>query len=349
MSTLRLATYNIEWMNNLFVKGQPELRTSPGTAMGRNPKSALTVAKRIAGVIEDLNAHIIGVQEGPSKLAQMQFFVDEFLDGAYAVSGIESGTQSIYALVRKDCPIKAAPYAETDAYYKRLLKPVVFQPWGEVNRGKAHKMVRPPALLRLTRAGGKDPVHLVIAHTKSQFTQGFSKKAFESREPKAMQEAILSRQKLSADVAAYRRHVTNVILEKRNASGVILAGDLNDGFTRSVFETEFLMQSLVDELRGSFRRQSALLDHVLNEAQLRHKEAFTVEFRSPEKKGITRELIDHILVTPALQQKDFWLRVRPGKARIEHEISKRHTNGTGAKPDDRPSDHFPVTAEFTVS
>lgn len=348
MSTLRIATYNIEWMNNLFVKGKPELRAKPGTAMGRNPKNARAVAERIAGVIRDLDAHIIGVQEGPSSLEQMQFFVDEFLDGRYKVSGIESGAQSIYGLVRNDCPVKATPYTKEEVYYKRLLRPVIFQPWGEVNRGKPYKMARPPALLRLTGTGGKDPVHLVIAHTKSQFTTGFTKKAFDAREPNAMREAILSRQKLSADVAAMRRHVTNVILEKKNARGVILMGDLNDGFTRSVFETEFLMQSLVDELRGSFRRQSALLDHAMDEAQLRDKNSFTVEFRSPEKKGITRELIDHILVTPALREPGFWLRLKAGKSCIEQDISKAHTTGAGTHADDRPSDHFPVTAEFTV-
>ena len=190
---------------------------------------------------------------------------------------------------------------------------------------------------------------MVVAHTKSQFTKSFTQKAFEAREPKAMRAAILSRQKLSADVAALRRHVTNVILEKANATGVILMGDINDGFTRSVFETEFLMQNLVDELRGGFRRKSALLDHVMDEAQLRGKDAFTVEFRSPEKKGITRELIDHILVTPAMRDTGFWLRLQPGSARIAHDASKQHTSGTGAKADDRPSDHFPVTADFIVT
>jgi endonuclease/exonuclease/phosphatase family metal-dependent hydrolase len=349
MGTLRIATYNIEWMNNWFVKGKPKLRTRPGTGMGRNPKNAQLVAERVASVIRDIDAHIIGVQEGPSTLEQMQFFVDEFLDKKYKAFGFESGAQSIYGLVRKDCPVKATPYAADDVYYSRLQKPVVFQPWGEVNNKKNYKMARPPALLRLTQTGGKDPVHLIVAHTKSQFTQGFTKKAFDSREPTAMKAAILSRQKLSADVAALRRHVTNVILEKKNASAAILMGDLNDGFTRSVFEKEFLMQSLVDELRGSFRRQSALLDHVMNEAQLRDKNAFTVEFRSPEKKGITRELIDHILVTPALQEKNFWLQLKPGSAKIEHAISKAHTSGTGANADDRPSDHVPVTADFKVS
>lgn len=349
MTTLRVATYNIEWMNNLFVPGKPEFRKTQGKAMGRNPKDVLVVAERVAGVIKDLNAHIIGVQEGPSKLEQLQFFVDEFLDGKYKVSGVPSGAQSVYAMVRKDSPVKATPYTKDDVYYKRLLRPAVFQPWGEVNKGVSYKMARAPALLRLGIPGQDDPVHFVVAHTKSQFVKGFSRKLLEAREPAAMYEAILARQKLSADIAALRRHVTNAILERKNASGVILVGDLNDGFSKGIFESEFLMQSLVDELRGSFRRQSALLDHAMDEAMLRNKDTFTVEFRSEEKKGITRELIDHILVTPALSQKGFWLRLKKGSARVEHDVSKKHTKGTGATGDDRPSDHIPVTAEFTLS
>ncbi len=349
MPNLRIATYNIEWMNNLFVNGEAKLRTKPAKGMGRFPNDPAKVAERIAGVVKGIDAHIIGVQEGPASQSQIQFFCDEFLDGRYKASGIESGNQSVYALVRDDCPVTATPYDSSSVYYERLGKPVLFQPWGEVNKAKKYKMARYPALLRLTRADDKDPVHVVIAHTKSQFTKDFTKAKFDAREPEAMREAILSRQKLSADIAALRRHITNVILERRNATGAIVMGDLNDGFTRSVFETEFLLQSLVDELRGSFRRQSALLDHVLDEAQLREKEAFTVEFRSPEKKGVIRELIDHILVTPALRDPEFWLQVKPGEARIAHDISKANTTGTGAKADDRPSDHIPVFADFLVS
>lgn len=348
MATLRIATYNIEWMNNLFVKGEAKIRTEPAKGMGRFPSNPRGVAERIAGVITELDAHIIGVQEGPAKLSQMQFFSDEFLNGRYKASGIQSGSQSIYALVRDDCPVKATPYNSSSVYYTRLRKPVLFQPWGEVNKPKKYSMARFPALLRLSKDDDKDPIHLVVVHTKSQFTKGFTKAKFEAREPKAMREAILSRQKLSADVAAVRRHITNVILERQNASGAIVMGDLNDGFTRNVFEKEFLLQSLVDELRGSFRRQSALLDHVFDEAQLRNKEAFTVEFRSPEKRGITRELIDHILVTPALRDSGFWLQSKPGDARIAHDMSEAHTSGTGAKADDRPSDHIPVFADFIV-
>ncbi len=346
---LRIATFNVEWMNNLFVSKKPKLRTSPGTGMGRNPKDPQAVAERIASVISDLDAHIIGIQEGPSTLEQMQYFADTFLEGKYEASGTESGSQSIYALVRKGCPVKAEPYDANHAYFSRLTKAVEFQPWGEVNKAKKYKMARPPALLRLTKKNGqKDPIHLIVAHTKSQFTQGFSRKLFEARDPTAMREAILSRQKLSADIAALRRHVTNVILEQENASGVVLLGDLNDGFTKSVFEHEFLMQSLVDELRGSFRRQRALLDHAFTEEQLRDKNAYTVTFRSPEKKGVTKELIDHILVTSALRDPKFWLTLRAGSGSVAHDIVDKHSINNGKNADDRPSDHAPVFADFDV-
>lgn len=348
MTTLRIATYNIEWMNNLFRPGTTEIRTTPGSAMGRNPKDPRDIASRVAGVIKGLDAHIIGIQEGPSRLEQMQFFADEYLGRRYKAYGVPSGSQSVYALVRKDCPVKATPYDKSDVYYKRLLRREKFQPWGEVNNAMAYKMARAPALLRLTATDGDDPVHFIVAHTKSQFVQNFSRKDFETRKPDAMKRAIIERQKLSADMAAMRRHVTNVILEKKNASGVIVVGDLNDGFTRGVFEKEFLMQSLVDELRGGFRRQSALLDHAMDEILLRRSDTFTVAFESKEVKGITRELIDHILFTPAFRKRGFWLKFKSGSARIEHALSKQFTTGSG-KADERPSDHIPVTAEFSVA
>jgi exonuclease III len=72
-------------------------------------------------------------------------------------------------------------------------------------------------------------------------------------------------------------------------------------------------------------------------------------FRSPEKQGITRELIDHILVTPAIRRQGFWLCLKSGMARIAHDEWKKHVAGTGAKGDDRPSDHIPVIADFDVA
>jgi hypothetical protein len=101
MGRLRIATYNVEWMNNLFVKGTAAFRDKPGKAMGRNPKDPVEVARRLAAVIEDVAADIIGIQEGPAHIEQMKHFVKKCLGNAYTVFGMESGSQSIYALVRK--------------------------------------------------------------------------------------------------------------------------------------------------------------------------------------------------------------------------------------------------------
>jgi endonuclease/exonuclease/phosphatase family metal-dependent hydrolase len=207
-------------------------------------------------------------------------------------------------------------------------------------------MARPPVLLQLSVPGSSDLVHVVVVHTKSQFTQGLTAKSFRERDPDAMKAAILSRQKLSADIAAYRRHVTHAILSEQ-AQGVILLGDINDGFTRNTFEKEFLMQSLVDEPRGGFRRQNALLEHVMTQEQLSSTSAYTVVFRDPEKaQKPTKELIDHILVTRNIHDRTIDLKLRRGSAQIGHDVSARHTDNGGDDASTRPSDHMPVWVDF---
>lgn len=63
---------------------------------------------RIAAVIKELDPDVLTVQEGPSTLARMQLFVDEFLDGDYLVFGKPDphSNQQLYALVRKNGPIE---------------------------------------------------------------------------------------------------------------------------------------------------------------------------------------------------------------------------------------------------
>ena len=348
MTKTRIATYNVEWMNNLFESGEAAWRTSNTRPMGRIPKDPLVIAERIANVIREIDADIIGIEEGPALISQMKLFVKKFLKSEYDVLGSNSHSQNNFALVRKSLSIEAKLVKEDHRFYALLKRPVTFQPWGEFNAKKRHSMHRPPVLVQLHKSGSDDVIHVIVAHTKSQFTKGFTNKLFEARDPDAMKTAILSRQKLSADIAAYRRHVTHAI-KSREAAGVILMGDINDGFNRSTFEREFLMQSLVDELRGSFRRQSALLEHVMEEDQLSKTDAYTVSFRDAERSNkITKELIDHILVTPRLRDQSTWLQLVPGSGRIAHEASAKHTSNNGKTGDDRPSDHVPVYADFKV-
>ena len=81
--------------------------------------------------------------------------------------------------------------------------------------------------------------------------------------------------------------------------------------------------------------------------QLAGKDAFTVEFRDPTRpRKVTKELIDHILMTPASLNGNGWIRFIAGSAVIGHQVSEKYTDNKGNKPDERPSDHIPVWADF---
>src|SRR5436190_5418637 len=101
---IKISTFNVEWMVNLFKNGQPILLTkqskkTPG--LGAKPKNPQGVADRIASVIDDLEADIIGICEGPPYKAQMQTFVKEKLGDRYAVYSMEDGAQSVHMLVHE--------------------------------------------------------------------------------------------------------------------------------------------------------------------------------------------------------------------------------------------------------
>ena len=105
-------------------------------------------------------------------------------------------------------------------------------------------------------------------------------------------------------MAAVRRYLTHAILSKR-ADGAILLGDLNDGPHRDVFEEKFLIHNIVDELRGAFHREAALMHHALPQKALTGKSAFTAQFSDPTQGGKqVKVLLDHIMISTSIRDKD---------------------------------------------
>lgn len=141
--------------------------------------------------------------------------------------------------------------------------------------------------------------------------------------------------------------MTHAILSQRT-SGCILMGDLNDGPNRDIFEEQFLIHNIVDELRGGFHRQAALMHHALPQKALVGKDAYTTEFSDPTRGGRTvKALLDHILVSGSLLNGEAPLRLEVGEGKIAHNAYNAYLKGRGRKPDDRPSDHRPVSAVFS--
>ena len=344
---IKLMTFNVEWMTNLFKKGKAEFYVgkSLSKGLGRKPNNVQLVCQKLAGVILDINADIIGIQEGPPLKKQMQKFVKDYLDDLYTVYSIEYTSQSIHALVKKDIGLKITQLNESHEIYKHLSRKVEYYTWGEVRKKILKNFTRKPVVLRIE--SGYEIIELMVFHTKSKISKLKSSKDWNERYKEKIISAINSRQKLSAEMSAIRRYLNRAT--SKRVKGCILMGDLNDGPNRDVFEQEFLIHNIVDELRGGFHRQEALMHHCLTQEQFGSNMAFTTNFNDPTKKGKNvNVLIDHILFSNRLIDGKSTIQLQRGKSKIEHEVFNKYVDNSGNKPHERPSDHIPITAIIEI-
>jgi hypothetical protein len=348
---IKIATFNVEWMVNLFKTGKPDLLTqqnkrSPG--LGSKPKDPQGVADRIAGVIKGLDADVIGICEGPPLKSQMQTFVREKLGNRYAVYSMEDGSQSVHALVNKrlNRGVRISQLPRSDKVFERLRSARSFYKFGSVKTPQKSRFTRLPVILRIERKG--KVTELMVVHTKSKISD--LKKAIEWEKKKAgpVISAIASRQKLSVEMNVIRKYIAYRLYSEA-AESVIVMGDMNDGITRDVVDDTYLLHSIVHELRGAFQHDVALMRHVLNSRQLQRKsESWTVEFRDATNKGKpTRVLLDHMLYSPKCYEGGAICFSRDSGT-IERAAYNKFVANKGKSRDDRPSDHIPLSAKFAL-
>ncbi len=160
---------------------------------------------------------------------------------------------------------------------------------------------------------------------------------------------MAQRQKLSAELYAIRRYITHAILSQR-VEGVVIMGDLNDGPHRDVFEEKFLINNLIDELRGGFHREPALLHHALEYEKIVDKSyAYTAEFKDPTQDNrLVKVLLDHILVSDSFLSSRSSFQLQPSTTIIEHDLFQNYVDNNGERGDDRPSDHVPVSTKLKL-
>ena len=346
MPELKIANFNAEWMTKLFngTKAEFFIGASTKGGPGAKPQDCQLVARRIASVIKGLRAHIIGIEEGPPRKTQMELFVNEYLENKYDVYSMEDGSQSIHALVRKNLMLDVTQVPEDDDIYEHLARKVTYYRWDEVAEESMEEFTRKPVVLSL--AVGNQNYELMIFHTKSKISKLKRKEQYNQRDKKAIVDALRSRQKLSAEMAAVRRYITHAIYSKR-VRGCIVIGDLNDGPHRDVFEEKFLIHNIVDELRGGFDREPALMHHAFPAKFLEGREAYTAEFSDPTQGGKeVKVMLDHILVSTGIYEGTVKLMLERTRGRIEHSVYEDQLDNNGKKRDDRPSDHRPVSAVF---
>jgi len=348
---IKIATFNVEWMINLFKPNKPDLLTKQNkktAGLGAKPKDPQGVADRIAAVIKEVDADVVGICEGPPLKSQLQRFVKEKLGNDYAVYSMEDGPQSVHALVRKRLSkgVKIAQLPKTDKVYERLRTVRTFYKFGNVKDPQKGRFTRLPVILRVERKG--KTTEIMVVHTKSKISDLKKASQWEKKDKNAIISAIRSRQKLSVEMNVIRKYIAHR-LYSGNAEGVIVMGDMNDGVTRDIVDESYLLHSIVHELRGAFHHELALMRHVLNGKQLqRKKDAWTVEFKDPAAGGKnTRVLLDHMIFSPACYDGGRVCFVKDS-GHVEHKAYDKHVVKSGKSRDERPSDHKPLSARFAL-
>lgn len=334
MPSLKVCTYNLEWMTALFGARRDADwladRSIPAHFPGKNAGGIRLGAiddvhglcGRIAAGIEAIDPDVLFVEEGPPLVEQMQLFVETFLDDGYVVHRSNRVDQAIHALVRRDIGDRVQPWLPEGSSAVALWRKVPYYPWGKVaaEDRKTHNLARHPLLLCATLAPGQDLI-LGGVHTKSKFSELKTRKQWEDRatSPGPVLDALNSRQKLSA------------------------VGDFNDGPFKDLMEEEFLVKGILDELVGSFLDPNTYFKHAMEPAVL--SAASTTQFPDPLQGGaIVHELIDHILVSPGIWSGIGAYRVKAGSCVVEEAAWQMGVVGDPqAARDHRPSDHKPVS------
>ncbi|MDJ0855174.1 MAG: hypothetical protein QNI88_08195 [Desulfobacterales bacterium] len=357
MTELKIATFNCQWMISIFNgdwnQWDGTIRPSfDGKRLGVIRLEAIpdvpALCERIAGTIQDIQADIIGVQEGPPLPAQMAFFVQQFLNDDYAVYSSNARSQTIHALVRRDIEDRVTSQDPYAADTRRRWNDIPFQPWGTVLREerRLQDYYRRPLMLTYTAPSGAH-LDLWVLHTKSKISS-LSAADWEEREAAAVLDAVLSRQKLSAEIYRLREQAELLLSDPEATDNLVIMGDFNDGPLAEDLEREFLIHNIIDELVGSMLSPGIVLQHAMTPAQI--LASHTTEFHNPLRGGaLTQELIDHIVLAPAVANGDAGIAYIADSCIVEDLAFDAHFDEDGHDQRGlRPSDHRPLSARLDV-
>lgn len=344
MTELRIANWNIEWMNRWFTAdddGAPQLRR-PEEVPGVTDLEGL--CRRVAAVIRELDPHVLTVQEGPSRKSEMALFVRDFLGGAYAVHGpAGQGQQKLYVLIAK----QAAPVDE--AHRITAEHGLDFEDAWEVDIDRDlvlddYRFTRPPLVMNLALSGGKT-VRLITVHQKSKYVHnGAAMWRDPARRRDFVEMALKARQRISAEAMRIRAYLDRCFDADPEAR-IVVTGDFNDGPGLDYFEKHYLTHNVASMVAGGPFQPARMLRHGFVD-QVDKADNWTAEFDDFVAGETRRVLLDHIFVSPSL----YWIGMeRAVHGEIAHDALLRQAQPDASGERERlPSDHRPQTVTLTV-
>ena len=339
---MKLANWNVEWMNKWFTADVDAPAFKPAADAARSGITDLpALAGRVGAVVEAIDPDVLCIQEGPSRVEEMRLFVDGVLDGRYEVYGPSgTGAQKLYALVKKGGAVATVGFPPPA---ERIDLGEVWEVDvdGDMRLGP-YEFTRDPLVLDLTGPSGK-VVRLINLHTKSKYVHRGRELWAEDRQA-FVAFALKARRRISAEVMRVREYV-DAMLERDPEALIAVAGDLNDGPGTDYFERRYLTHNLVAMLAGSPFHPRRMLRHAFIDAvdkELNYTAVFDDFVDGIDDRKL---LLDHILLSPALH----WLGGdTPAAGVIEHAAFEAQIDEDATGRQRLPSDHRPQSVVLPV-
>lgn len=355
---MKLAVWNMEWLNDLVDSSAGALKPNDRNVRGPRPpwkNEGPTVAERITLLREglaDLDPDILLIVEGPDRTEDMEILMAAISDAEWVIhiqrsrfpsapdnTRQNTSTQCVGIALRTDrqkfadTPMTTTDVEDPAAGLIHLATEPFFLDHGADKVPEWFRYERRPLWVTVHPAQGSD-FNIMGLHLKS-------KGIFAAYEwSRWWQLADANRMRLLAQCRHIREAFLDVYLSDPTALPLIVAGDINDGPGFDTSEMR-LNASGVETLMGSVWKPDLCLGNALfdalddrDRARLNFSEVTTTRFADPIfNDTYHRVMIDHILYS---RNTPGW--VAPG------EVPRKTAAGTEYW---KISDHFPVVAEIT--
>ena len=341
---MRIATYNVEWFNNLFDDAGRLI--FDGGWSGRHDVTREQQIEALGIVFTALDADAIMVIEAPDEsrhrrtVPALEAFAQSFdLRARRALVGFPNDTQQEIALMYDPEALTVRHDPQGEMTGKKGARGVprfdgTFRIDLDIDAREDRVTFSKPPLEIASQTAGGQAFRMIGAHLKSKAPHGAGSP------DEAMRLAIENRRKQLAQAIWLRRRV-EAHLEQ--GESLMLMGDLNDGPGLDEYEDLF-GRSSVEIIMGS-RDEPGLVDPHARQGLQRRLGATptSARFFLHEQGRYLQALLDYIMVSPDLAAK------RP-EWRIWHPFDDPGCYGSPELCDALllASDHFPVTLDIDI-
>jgi endonuclease/exonuclease/phosphatase family metal-dependent hydrolase len=339
MVQIKIANWNIEWMNRWFSPDQQstvQFKTSAEAGF-----DVQELALRVGKVIEQMEADFITIQEGPSRSSEMSLFVEKCLNDQYEIYGpIGKGQQKLFTLKKKASSIIEKVTLIEEEYGFDFADMFYVDINGDLVLDK-YEFTRPPLVLKVETTTNTT-FHLISLHTKSKYVHN-GERLWKLEREEFIKLALQARRRISAEAMRVREYI-DLLFEQNPQAKIVVTGDFNDGPGLDYFEKRYLTHNVAGLIAGSPYEPQKMLRHAFVDTMPKEKN-YTAEFFDFIEEKQKQILLDHIFVSPNL----FWTgNDITAKGQIEHEIYQSMVKSELEGRAKYPSDHRPQTVILEI-